>query len=237
MKAKWFKKVGIGLYFTLLACLLVGAIVIALTNHTGGVSMILALFMGLLIGILTATIVHSITGSDAMAGAIALLPLIIMIFFSSWIVEPPVDGFAIKEGSGSIRIYERPTFTVPFAVKIHHIRDFTAYTEVSLLLDDEGSEVRWKAKLKLTLTADYNQVFSLLREFKSTTDWMAEIQGIFERVVRRYVAENIKAQMAVIPREFTFTLKNQKEEFSRLGFLPDGAVTAREIFRVVYKGD
>jgi len=236
MEAEWLKKVGIGLYLTLLACLFVGMIVIAFTNHTGGGFVVLGCFAGAFVGCVTAAVVYFfITDNIIKTVAIALLPLVVAMFFGSWVVDTPSDGFVTKEGSGSISLYESETFTVPYAVKIHYIKDFTANTEASLLLDGEG-EVRWKAKVKLNLIADYDQVFTLLREFKGKVNWMAEIQQLFEREVNRYVAENFTAELAVIPRQFTFTLENQREEFSKLGFIPDGEVIVRETFRAVYKG-
>ena len=234
---KWLLvKLGFWFYLALLVCLLVGAVVIAFTNHTGG----WLVGLGALVGAVIIWGTHLLTGGVASYVVegnfrfVAVLLACAVFFMSSWFIYSTGDGYATKEGSERIVLYQGKGafFTVPYTGKIYYLQDFTASAKVFLLLDGEG-EVKWEAKVKLSLTADYDQSFALLREFRGAVAWKSAVQRLFQQEVDCYVAEYISPDQAVIPKSFVFQLA--EEGFTKLGFSP-GEVTVREISRVIYKG-
>jgi len=231
-KDVWSEKLGFWLYWILLACLLVGAVVIAFTNHADGWLMAI----GAIIGVIIIVMALLCTGraADSMVMSIAVLLAFVVFFMSSWFMWSDPGALVTREGKERIVLYQGsgPLFFIPYTGKVYYLQNFTAKAEVFLLLDGEG-EVRWEARAKLSLTADYDQSFALLREFRGVVAWKNAVQQLFQEETSRYVAEHVSSDQAVIPESFVFQLA--EEGFTKLGFSP-GEVAVQEISRFVYKG-
>lgn len=226
-RKEWVQRVGFGLYVSLLVCLFAGAIVIAFTNHTGGI----VVLAGFLVGVLLAVVFFAITevwGNRQVPRRIALLLIFVSMFFGSWVIAPPSNGFVVKEESGTINLYREWVFSIPYTGQIDYIQDIiTASTDVTLS-SDAGDEVRWRVEAQLNLVAGHDQALVLFKEFKGKEDWISAVQMLFEQTVDQYFAEKYTGLMIVLPQRFSFDLKRM-EEFLKLGFIPDGDCLARKI--------
>jgi len=213
-RKEWVQRVGFGLYVSLLVGLFVGTIVIAFTQRTGGPVVLAGLLAGIVLW-LFAFICGGETHSRFLVAM--LLPLLLLVFFSSWVVAPSSGCFAVKINETQIILSEDGFFNVPYTGKIDYVHDITASIVVSLSGDKE-----YRVEAYLSLMAGHDQALALLEQFGGKEEWMAAVRALFGKVVERYAKG-----VTDFPRRFSLPLE-QVEEFLRLGFVLDGDCLAQE---------
>ena len=226
------------LYIGLCVSLVVGALVIAFTNHGNAWLMTIGALAGMAIIAIAMVFLSINKGADSLGKSIESIAVLLacaVFFMSSWFMWLDSGILVTREGKGIVLYQGRgPVFIVPYTRKVYHLEDFTARAKVSLSLDDEG-EVAWEAKSRLRFVANYDQSFSLLRQFRGVTPWKEAVQQLFQEQVNEYVTQNVDPNQSVIPKNMSFKLTpEQQEGFSRLGFSVE-EITLREISRFIYR--
>ena len=232
---KWYGVMILSwLYIVSLASLIVGALVIAFTNHTSVWPFVIALAI-IASGAWVISGMMSSQTKDRVK-KIGVVFACVLFFMGAWWIPLGPNELAVKESGEQITLYQGGGvyFNIPYTGKISYLRNSTVEAKASLALDDEG-EVIWEAKANLKLVADYNQSFFLLRRFRGTTPWKEAVQQLFQEQVNDYIAQNVDPNQSVIPKNMRFKLTpEQQEGFSGLGFSAE-EITLREISRFIYR--
>lgn len=179
-----------------------GAIITDAIYHTGN-----PLFMGICgVIILLTTLIgigSLIEGEPNILYIILSILLSLFLGFTSFVVSPPENGYAILENKKELLLVNKQTtkFLFLYSPPVQYLGDFKIKTTIHLPLED-GKEFVWDLVAKMKIVGDYHKIFGILVKFGGKGPLMVEIEKVIKEITMEYLLSNFKDSNP--PKEFHF---------------------------------